>query len=1090
MNTLVFDEKHQLNKQLVAIRINYKWGLINEYNDILMRVVYDYIYFNDGQLWAIYKGYKFRVPMRLLPMKYDCIYEFKNYIPEKKLACVVLDSKYGIADENLNSIIKCEYDSFKDFNGAFWFGIHRIDSTIYSVYSYNGSLISSGYECVPNPFSKIVKKKDENSTVFGIIDNHSCEIIPCNNTSIHLLSENHIFPFNKEIQKPTIYDIESKSHYHFIFSSSKGLIDVGYNKIEQKKLNYFNKRKLIFAYRNVSYPRYSDEIIISYKTTSSIIDIYDEDNLILTYNENEYNPISHIINNLFICESLNNKKLAIISNTFFITPFIYDAITYYDNVHIITAVRESEYSYNNKYKPVRINGIIDIYDDSGKLLLNDVKYKDFDKTKCGYNEGYIFLDIGKLLYVFHNNKLIASSHMYDSIDSFFLNFGKNYGNLGPYADLGYAIVKIEDKCGVINSNGEMLIQAIYEKIEGICEIIVENKKAQSTSTKPLILQASNHDSIHFFMADINLRRLNIKYICQERINNFFIYSNNTIPLTCKNLDDLQEFIMQSIITKQDIKFGVIDSQGNIVIPPSESLDCVLEFIKPKDVPYKELWDSKCSECTIVKDIKTNKVGLLNYRHERLCDFEYDSISEFNEEGMAITNISDIRYGIINKFGEIILPCNYKVYADYSRCEISYKSQRYGFRFCEGYVVISDGNRFGLINKKGKIVIPCQYPKFVEFIFSYQLQLLRKGYIVVQENKKIGLVKISNPNVYLLKTRYDFIDIYDYDKYIPIFYLHESVKEKFIIAGNGQEALIINIESGKILFSITDVNFCGFFLINDKFVATRLEDQGQTFIRFFRLDNPEYHKDYSDISYWNEHYAQVCHDNMWGIFDLNSGEEVIPCIYEDAIINPYDKIFTIKLNGKYGFYNLSNKKIIPCSYEKVHNFRNGFAAIYSNHYWHFINELGDVVAGRFEDVLDYSENYAAAKKDGKWGFINSEGHVEIPFRFTNANSFSEGLAAVAFKVKFGYIDKYNNTIIPFLYDSAFPFTKGSAYVYKKYEGSGHITKDGIIIDWDYPEVESNYDDNYNSHEENWYAMTDGQYGDIPEGFDGDFDFMGQ
>lgn len=27
------------------------------------------------------------------------------------------------------------------------------------------------------------------------------------------------------------------------------------------------------------------------------------------------------------------------------------------------------------------------------------------------------------------------------------------------------------------------------------------------------------------------------------------------------------------------------------------------------------------------------------------------------------------------------------------------------------------------------------------------------------------------------------------------------------------------------------------------------------------------------------------------------------------------------------------------------------------------------------------------------------------------------------------------------------------------------------------------------EDTWNAMTDGQYGDMPEGFDGDFDFLG-
>lgn len=38
--------------------------------------------------------------------------------------------------------------------------------------------------------------------------------------------------------------------------------------------------------------------------------------------------------------------------------------------------------------------------------------------------------------------------------------------------------------------------------------------------------------------------------------------------------------------------------------------------------------------------------------------------------------------------------------------------------------------------------------------------------------------------------------------------------------------------------------------------------------------------------------------------------------------------------------------------------------------------------------------------------------------------------------------------------------------------------------------ADYNSEYNeSMRERWDAMTDGMYGDMPEGFDGDFDFLG-
>ena len=35
----------------------------------------------------------------------------------------------------------------------------------------------------------------------------------------------------------------------------------------------------------------------------------------------------------------------------------------------------------------------------------------------------------------------------------------------------------------------------------------------------------------------------------------------------------------------------------------------------------------------------------------------------------------------------------------------------------------------------------------------------------------------------------------------------------------------------------------------------------------------------------------------------------------------------------------------------------------------------------------------------------------------------------------------------------------------------------------------YEDDFDYEKETWYAMTDGMYGDMPEGFDGDYDWLG-
>ena len=141
-------------------------------------------------------------------------------------------------------------------------------------------------------------------------------------------------------------------------------------------------------------------------------------------------------------------------------------------------------------------------------------------------------------------------------------------------------------------------------------------------------------------------------------------------------------------------------------------------------------------------------------------------------------------------------------------------------------------------------------------------------------------------------------------------------------------------------------------------------------------------------------------------------------------------------------------------------------------------LDTETANGLDDPLTYDIGFAVIDKKGK---------VVIPFRFVKAKSFSDGLAAVAFKIRYGYIDRHNNTIIPFKYIEAGDFQEGTASVETSNNGYGEISKDGLVIEWETPS--NNGRDDYDYERDTWDAMTDGQYGDMPDGFDGDYDFLG-
>jgi hypothetical protein len=60
---------------------------------------------------------------------------------------------------------------------------------------------------------------------------------------------------------------------------------------------------------------------------------------------------------------------------------------------------------------------------------------------------------------------------------------------------------------------------------------------------------------------------------------------------------------------------------------------------------------------------------------------------------------------------------------------------------------------------------------------------------------------------------------------------------------------------------------------------------------------------------------------------------------------------------------------------------------------FIDRLGKVVFGPFEDGLSFSQGLAAIRRDGIWKFINRQGKETIEGPYTDLDSFSEGLASV-------------------------------------------------------------------------------------------------
>ncbi len=152
--------------------------------------------------------------------------------------------------------------------------------------------------------------------------------------------------------------------------------------------------------------------------------------------------------------------------------------------------------------------------------------------------------------------------------------------------------------------------------------------------------------------------------------------------------------------------------------------------------------------------------------------------------------------------------------------------------------------------------------------------------------------------------------------------------------------------------------------------------------------------------------------LWGFISTRKvrggdGDEraySIPPQFEDAQEFGENGLAAVKVNGKYGFIDMTGKFVIepqfdaPPSHAEVMIFHEGVAPAFRDGFWGFINESGAwAVRPEFVRVKNFHEGAAAVQvafgQVGKWGYIDAKGEFVIAPSFENAYDFSGGVAIV-------------------------------------------------------------------------------------------------
>lgn len=441
-------------------------------------------------------------------------------------------------------------------------------------------------------------------------------------------------------------------------------------------------------------------------------------------------------------------------------------------------------------------------------------------------------------------------------------------------------------------------------------------------------------------------------------------------------EDKGKIISKSYYTVfKDNKWGVIDSNGEIIIDPSYEEMIVIPNNK-KDVFI----------CTYDVNYETGdyKTKALNVKNQEIFK-DYEQVEAIQNNNLADglwyeNNVLRVKkgekYGLINLDGKEILAADYEGITAINGIKNSLKTKKDG--------------KFGIVNDEGKVIVENNYSDVTNLGNDD-----KAGFIVKNEEGKSGIVSYSGSK--LLDTKYDGIEkTYGNDMYV----IKEGETQK-LIDKDGKEILTEGFDK---ISSILKNKDNGVIFEKDKKYGV-MKLTGEVTI------NPEYEL----LEEAKDGTFVAKKEGKYGVIDLSNAEKVEfkyllvtynpkadMYIAEDAEANSnlINSDFEVKLTGILNELNEEKGylKIRVNNEYKYYNFKfeekqakdvlpsNTLFLSKKDGKYGYVDKDGTVVVEHiYDDAKEQNAcGFAAVKKDGKWGAIDSKGKVAIDTKYNLDN----------------------------------------------------------------------------------------------------------
>lgn len=505
------------------------------------------------------------------------------------------------------------------------------------------------------------------------------------------------------------------------------------------------------------------------------------------------------------------------------------------------------------------------------------------------------------------------------------------------SEYNYFTLEQNQKYGVIDKNGNIVIEAEYEAVQ-----IPNPSKAIFVCVKEYNENTKEYETV------VYNEKKEVLFSNYKNVQAISIYTNvNSTPYE------------KSVLTyKENGKYGLINLEGKQITKPV----------------YDEISSINYKEGTFL--VKQNELeGIINMKGKVIIKCEYESVTSDNyysengnkrQAGFIVSKKTEdgYRYGYANYRGTIILN---PIYTQLERVtEIANEKGVYFIAFKNGQA--------GLL-KNNKEILNYEYE-------DIQYNVLGSIF-VTKRNGKYGAVNQEGTTV--LYPEYD--NVYTGGMYL------NALKDKdiFIFDFNGKK-----IETNEV--SKTKTENANYYITIDKNNKYKVVDskdniiidKDYTYIEYLPGDYFIVERDsksgiidsngksvielkYDSISRINEtDILQMEKDKNIALYNLNMKEIVS---MDNAIVKEVkDEKAYILLYSDTDFKYLDKKGNILTSQNLFEN--NPLFAKNINGKWGFVDKDGNLkVQNDYELVTDFNKyGFAGIKKDGKWGSINQNGEV--------------------------------------------------------------------------------------------------------------------